>query len=120
MIFLPHIAVKKLFLHKRHRRLIHRETAVLCLLDFLGNFRSTVLLVSFAPGFVSLPCITPSSAALETLFRHKISCVIRHFSGSRGSLLFGMNFLFGPIAQAYDIVFVTNNYHYADEQRNKR
>ena len=37
-------------------------------LDFLGNFRSTVLLVSFAPGFVSLPCITPSSAALETLF----------------------------------------------------
>ena len=36
-------------------------------LDFLGNFRSTVLLVSFAPGFVSLPCITPSSAALETL-----------------------------------------------------
>ena len=38
------------------------------LIDFLGNFRSTVLLVSFAPGFVSLPCITPSSAALETLF----------------------------------------------------
>ena len=38
------------------------------LLDFLGNFRSTVLLVSSAPGFVSLPCITPSSAALETLF----------------------------------------------------
>ena len=37
-------------------------------LDFLGNFRSTVLLVSFAPGFVSLPCMTPSSAALETLF----------------------------------------------------
>ena len=36
--------------------------------DFLGNFRSTVLLVSFAPGFVSLPCMTPSSAALETLF----------------------------------------------------
>ena len=35
--------------------------------DFLGNFRSTVLLVSFAPGFVSLPCITQSSAALETL-----------------------------------------------------
>ncbi len=27
------------------------------ILDFLGNFRSTVLLVSFAPGFVSLPCI---------------------------------------------------------------
>ena len=38
------------------------------ILDFLGNFRSTVLLVSFAPGFVSLPCMTPSSAALETLF----------------------------------------------------
>ena len=37
------------------------------LLDFLGNFRSTVLLVSSAPGFVSLPCITPSSAAVETL-----------------------------------------------------
>ena len=36
--------------------------------DFLGNFRSTVLLVSSAPGFVSLPCMTPSSAALETLF----------------------------------------------------
>ena len=29
----------------------------------IGN----VLLVSSAPGFVSLPCITPSSAALETL-----------------------------------------------------
>ena len=65
MIFLPHIAVKALFLHKRHRRLIHRETAVLC-------------------------------------------------------LLFGMNFLFGSVAQAYDIVFMTNNYQYADEQRNKR
>ena len=38
------------------------------ILDFLGNFRSTVLLVSVAPVFVSLPCITPSSAALETLF----------------------------------------------------
>ena len=35
--------------------------------DFLGNFRSTVLLVSSAPSFVSLPCITPSSAAVETL-----------------------------------------------------
>ena len=37
-------------------------------LDFLGNFRSTVLLVSSAPDFVSFPCMTPSSAALETLF----------------------------------------------------
>ena len=37
-------------------------------IDFLGNFRSTVLLVSSAPGEVSLPCMTPSSAALETLF----------------------------------------------------
>ena len=37
-------------------------------IDFLGNFRSTVLLISFASGFVSLPCITPSSAAPETLF----------------------------------------------------
>ena len=37
-------------------------------LNFLGNFRSTVLLVSSAPGFVSLPCMTPSSTALETPF----------------------------------------------------
>ena len=41
---------------------------LLCTIDFLGNFRSNVLLVSSAPGEVSLPCMTPSSAALETLF----------------------------------------------------
>ncbi len=37
-------------------------------IDFLGNLQSTVLLVSSAPSEVSLPCMTPSSAALETLF----------------------------------------------------
>ena len=41
--------------------------AAFFIIDFLGNFRSTVLLVSSAPGFVSLPCITPSSATVETL-----------------------------------------------------
>ncbi len=64
------------------------------IIDFLGNFRSTVLLVSFASGFVSLPCITPSSAELEMFFRHKKSGAIRHFFGSRGSLI---NLLTGNI-----------------------
>ena len=53
---------------KAHSLHIAQSAFEFTLLDFLGNFRSTVLLVSFALGFVSLPCITPSSAALETLF----------------------------------------------------
>ncbi len=36
-------------------------------LDFLGNFRSAVLLVSFALCFAPLPCNTPSIAAVESL-----------------------------------------------------
>ena len=36
-------------------------------LYFLGNLRSAVLLVSFALDFAALPCITQSSAAVETL-----------------------------------------------------
>ena len=40
------------------------------ILDFLGNFRSTVLLVSFAPGFVSLPCITPHAAKVLIVIGH--------------------------------------------------
>ena len=36
-------------------------------LDFLGNFRSTIFLVSFAPDFEPLPCNTYSIAAVESL-----------------------------------------------------
>ena len=36
-------------------------------LDFLGNFRSAIFLVSFVPDFEPLPCNTYSIPAVESL-----------------------------------------------------
>ena len=63
----------------------HRCSEFYYIKDFLGNFRSTVLLVSFALCFEPLPCNT-RIAAVWSLCTEQLSCAIRHFSGFRESL----------------------------------